>query len=59
MPYGRFFRIPLLQKLKSETNEERFKDLTYILFDQALLAEGGQLKDPASFVQRVNKMLLE
>jgi molecular chaperone HtpG len=49
----------LLLKLKGETNTSRFNDLTQILFDQAVLAEGGQLKDPASFVQRLNKMLLE
>lgn len=49
---------PLLQKLKSETDDDKFTDLTWVLFDQAVLAEGGQLKDPAAFVQRVNKMLL-
>jgi molecular chaperone HtpG len=49
----------LLLKLKSETNSSRFNDLAQILFDQAVLAEGGQLKDPASFVQLLNKMLLE
>ncbi len=49
---------PLLLKLKAETNQEHFTDLTQILFDQAVLAEGGQLKDPALFVQRLNKMLL-
>jgi molecular chaperone HtpG len=37
---------------------ERFDDLAHILFDQALLAEGGQLEDPASYVRRVNSMLL-
>ncbi len=49
---------PLVQKLKDEKGE-RFDDLTNILFDQALLAEGGQLDDPASFVAKLNKMLLE
>jgi molecular chaperone HtpG len=49
----------LLLKLKAEQNQERFKALTHVLFDQAILAEGGQLKDPAAFVQRVNKLLLE
>jgi molecular chaperone HtpG len=49
----------LLQKLKSEQDQQRFDELTHILFDQAILAEGGQLKDPASFVQRINKLLLE
>jgi molecular chaperone HtpG len=50
---------PLLLKLKAETNKERFKDLAQILFDQAVLSEGGQLKNPASFVNKVNKLLLE
>ncbi len=49
---------PLVVKLKGEAGD-RFADLTSILFDQALLAEGGQLEDPASFVQRLNAMLLE
>lgn len=49
----------LVQKLQGEKNDERFNELTHILFDQAVLAEGGQLKDPASFVQRLNKLLLE
>jgi molecular chaperone HtpG len=50
---------PLLLKLKAETDENQFQDLTKILFDQSILAEGGQLKDPAAFVQRLNKLLLE
>ena len=37
--------------------DERFDDLAQVLFDQALLAEGGQLEDPAAYVQRVNRML--
>jgi molecular chaperone HtpG len=49
---------PLLQKLKAESATDQFNDLAQILFEQAVLAEGGQLKDPASFVQRLNKMLL-
>jgi molecular chaperone HtpG len=49
---------PLVAKLKGEVGE-RFEDLTNILFDQALLAEGGTLDDPASFVAKLNKMLLE
>ncbi len=49
---------PLVSKLKGEEGE-RFEDLTNILFDQALLAEGGTLDDPASFVSKLNKMLLE
>lgn len=49
----------LVQILKTEKNTERFNEWTHILFDQALLAEGGQLKDPAQFVQRMNRLLLE
>ena len=49
---------PLVGKLKGEEGE-RFADLTNILFDQALLAEGGTLDDPASFVAKLNKVLLE
>jgi molecular chaperone HtpG len=49
---------PLVMKLNNEEGE-RFSDLTSILFDQALLAEGGQLDDPAAFVSKLNHMLLE
>jgi molecular chaperone HtpG len=49
---------PLVLKLKEEADGERFDDLTRVLFDQALLAEGGQLDDPASFVKRLNELLL-
>jgi molecular chaperone HtpG len=45
----------LVRRLESEG--ERFDDLAHILFDQALLAEGGQLEDPAGYVQRVNRLL--
>ncbi|MCH8619130.1 molecular chaperone HtpG [Undibacterium sp. TS12] len=47
---------PLVQKLKYE--EAKFADWSHILFDQALLAEGGNLSDPSSFVKRLNEMLL-
>ena len=47
---------PLVQKLKYE--EAKFADWSHILFDQAMLAEGGALVDPSSFVKRVNEMLL-
>jgi molecular chaperone HtpG len=50
---------PLVKKLEAETNETRFGDLAHILFDQANLAEGAQLQDPAAYVQRLNKLLLE
>jgi molecular chaperone HtpG len=47
---------PLVQRLKYE--EARFADWSSILFDQAALAEGGQLADPAGFVRKLNEMLL-
>ena len=50
---------PLVEKLKNEKDGERFADMTFILFDQALLAEGGQLDDPATFVGRLNELLLD
>ncbi|GAB1262140.1 molecular chaperone HtpG [Aurantivibrio plasticivorans] len=50
---------PLVTKLDQEPDEDRFKDLANILFDQAQLAEGGQLEDPGTYVQRLNKLLLE
>jgi molecular chaperone HtpG len=49
---------PIVQGLKAEADDARFADWSHILFDQALLAEGGQLEDPASFVKRLNEMLL-
>ena len=50
---------PLLLRLKTETESQRFDDLCRILFDQALLSEGGQLEDPADFVRRLNNLLLQ
>ena len=50
---------PLVKKLEAEANEERFGDLAHILFDQANLAEGAHLQDPAAYVQRLNKLLVE
>lgn len=49
----------IVKRLKNEPDDERFKEWTEILFEQSVLAEGGQLKDPASFVTRLNKLLLE
>jgi molecular chaperone HtpG len=43
--------------MKSEPDDTRFADLTHILFDQAILAEGGQLDDPAAFVHKLNGLL--
>ncbi|HUL11811.1 MAG TPA: molecular chaperone HtpG [Methylococcaceae bacterium] len=47
----------LITRLKSEGGEQRFDDLTQILFDQAVLSEGGQLEDPADFVHKLNALL--
>jgi molecular chaperone HtpG len=47
---------PMVRRLKTE--ETHFDDWSHILFDQALLAEGGQLDDPASFVKRLNDLML-
>ncbi|MCF1184068.1 molecular chaperone HtpG [Marichromatium gracile] len=49
---------PLLKRLEAETDDERFAELAMVLFDQAQLAEGGQLEDPAAFVGRLNKLML-
>ena len=49
---------PVVQRLKQETDEQHFADWSHILFDQALLSEGGQLDDPAGFVHRLNDMFL-
>lgn len=49
----------LIKRLDQESDEDRFSDLTSILFDQANLAEGGHLEDPASYVQKLNQLLLE
>jgi molecular chaperone HtpG len=49
---------PMVVRLKDESDDTRFEDWSSILFDQALLAEGGQLEDPASYVKRLNALLL-
>jgi molecular chaperone HtpG len=48
----------LVERLKVEKDDAKFNDLAHLLFDQALLAEGGQLNDPASFVKRMNSLLI-
>lgn len=48
----------LLTKLSCTEDELRFSDWAHLLFEQALLAEGGQLEDPASFVRRLNGLLV-
>ena len=47
----------IVLRLNQEADEGRFTDWSHLLFDQALLAEGGQLEDPASFVRRMNSLL--
>ena len=47
---------PLIAKLDTEPDEDRFKDLALTLFDQAELAAGGQLEDPAAYISRLNKL---
>jgi molecular chaperone HtpG len=47
----------LVERLKVEQDDSRFADLTHILFDQAILSEGGQLDDPAAFVHKLNGLL--
>ena len=49
---------PLVARLKDLGDQDRLKDWANILFDQAMLAEGGQLDDPAAYVKRINAMLV-
>jgi molecular chaperone HtpG len=49
----------LLKQVSAIDSEEEFKDWAELLFEQAVLAEGGQLEDPAGFVQRVNRLMLK
>ena len=50
---------PLLHRLDTEQDEERFAELVELLFDQASLAEGGTLQDPATYVSRMNRLLMD
>ncbi len=50
---------PLVTRVNDESDEDRYGDWATMLYEQALLAEGGRLDDPAGFVQRMNDMLLE
>lgn len=50
---------PLVLRLKHETDDSKLEAWSRLLFEQALLAEGGRLDDPAAFVQRMNALLLE
>ncbi len=50
---------PLVERLKDTADEAAFADLAHVLYDQAMLAEGGELDDPATFVRRVNRLIVE
>ena len=50
---------PLVSRLQDETDDARFGRWSHILLDQAMLSEGGQLEDPAGFVNRLNELLQE
>jgi molecular chaperone HtpG len=50
---------PLVERLRDTADEAAFADLAHVLYDQAMLAEGGELDDPATFVRRVNRLIVE
>jgi molecular chaperone HtpG len=50
---------PLVLRLKDTSDDDAFAELAHVLFDQAMLAEGGELDDPATFVRRVNRLIVE
>jgi molecular chaperone HtpG len=50
---------PLLQRIEKTTDEPEFNDLSMLLFEQATLADGGQLPEPSAFVQRLNRLLMK
>jgi molecular chaperone HtpG len=50
---------PLVERLKATSDDASFSDLAHVLYDQAMLAEGGELDDPAVFVRRVNRLIVE
>ncbi|HBH36273.1 MAG TPA: molecular chaperone HtpG [Gammaproteobacteria bacterium] len=50
---------PVVSKLQSIEDQQQFEDLGSVIFDQAMLAEGGKLEDPAGFVRRLNGLLAE
>ena len=50
---------PLIERMKDTADEAAFGELAHVLFDQAMLAEGGELEDPAGFVRRVNRLIVE
>jgi molecular chaperone HtpG len=50
---------PLVERLKDTADDAAFGELAHVLYDQAMLAEGGELEDPAMFVRRVNRLIVE
>jgi molecular chaperone HtpG len=50
---------PLVVHLKDEQDQEKFSEWSHLLFEQALLSEGGKLEDPTAFVKRMNAILVE
>ena len=50
---------PLMERLNGEVQDDRFEELAQIVFDQAALSEGRALDDPAAYVKRINKLLME
>jgi molecular chaperone HtpG len=50
---------PLIERLNQTRDDAAFADLATLLYEQAMLAEGGELEDPASFVRRVNKLIVD
>ena len=50
---------PLVERLKDTAEEAAFTELALVLYDQAMLAEGGELDDPAIFVRRVNRLIVQ
>jgi molecular chaperone HtpG len=50
---------PLIHKMKEEPNEQKLRDLAYILYDQSVLSRGDQLENPIQFVNRLNLLLTQ
>ena len=50
---------PLVTRLADEADETRFNELSKIVLDHALLAEGAQLENPADYVRRINQLVLD
>jgi molecular chaperone HtpG len=49
---------PLIAKMDAQTDDDRFAEMVEVIYEQAQLAEGSQLQDPAGYVERMNKLLL-